>query len=178
MIGSAIPGFDLFVMYRIQKLRLGIIVFASQFVIWSISLHSGVTTGIDSIIGLLVGVGYAIVVYVWSKKWNEQFKEIIETKNEKLRKRRGKTLLSISGGMFFLVFVLFSAHAVLFMDTWDELNLQEGQEGAKNAIFSEVPYLIWIDLALVLSIVLAPIFAVVGGIFWFKERKQEMKNTL
>jgi hypothetical protein len=174
VVGSAIPGFDLFVMYRIQKLRLGSIVYASQIAVWTISLHSGISDAVDTNIALLVGIGYVIIVYIWSKKWNEQFNESLKNENEKSHQRRGKLLLSISGGMFFLVFVLFAAHAVLFMDTWDELNLQEGDEGVSNTIFREVPYLIWIDMALVGFLLLAPIFAIIGGIFWFKERKQEM----
>ena len=44
VIGSAFPGFDLLVMYRIKKLRLGSIVFASQFAIWSTSSLSDVST--------------------------------------------------------------------------------------------------------------------------------------
>ena len=178
VVGSAIPGFDLFVMYRIQKLRLGSLVFASQFVIFTVSLHSGVSSEIDTNIGLLVGIGYAIVVYIWSKRWNEQFRDDLQTNNEKSIPRRGKLLLSVSGGLFFLTFVLFSAHAVIFMDTWEELGLQEEQEGVRNSIFSIVPHLFWIDLSLIGSLILAPIIGIIGGIIWFKERKQKMNIDL
>jgi len=89
VIGSAFPGFDLFVMYRIKKLRLGSLVYASQFVIWGASYLSDVSAVTDTNIGLLVGIGYAVVVYVWSKKWNKQFPE--NSVNEELKMR--KTLM-------------------------------------------------------------------------------------
>lgn len=75
VIGSAFPGFDLLVMYRIKKLRYGSIVYASQFVIATITYLSDLSVDVNTIIGLLVGIGYAVVVYIWSKKWNEQFLE-------------------------------------------------------------------------------------------------------
>jgi len=89
VIGSAFPGFDLLVMYRIKKLRLGSIVFASQFAIWGTFSLSDISADTDTIIGLLVGIGYSVVVYVWSKKWNEQFSE--NSVNEELKMR--KTLM-------------------------------------------------------------------------------------
>jgi len=75
VIGSAFPGFDLLVMYRIKKLRYGSIGYASQFVIATITYISDLSVDVNTIIGLLVGIGYAVVVYVWSKKWNKQFSE-------------------------------------------------------------------------------------------------------
>lgn len=76
-------------MYRIKKLRLGSIVFASQFVIWGTSDLLDVSADTDTNIGLLVGIGYSIVVYIWSKKWNEQFSK--NSVNEELKMK--KTLM-------------------------------------------------------------------------------------
>ena len=74
VIGSMIPGFDLWVLYRIKKLRLGSIVYALQYAFGFVLVFSdGVYENPEN--GILITIGYAAVVFIWSRKWNEQFLE-------------------------------------------------------------------------------------------------------
>lgn len=76
VIGSLIPGFDLFVMYRIKKLRLGVMVFSIQYVIYVLTLTI-IPIFYAERIDILTTLGYAIIVFMWSRQWNKQLlKEI------------------------------------------------------------------------------------------------------
>ena len=83
VIGSTVPGFDLFVMYRIKKLRLGIIVFSIQCALWVGLDFSGISNTFLDIDTIFVAIGYAVIVYIWSRRWNKQFSENIETDETK-----------------------------------------------------------------------------------------------
>ncbi len=78
VVGSFFPGFDLWVLYRIKKLRNGSIAYASQFAIWLglDFLELNLVTPVD---GFLVSIGYAVVVFIFSRQWNKQFSENIVT---------------------------------------------------------------------------------------------------
>jgi len=72
VIGSAFPGFDLLVLYKIQKLTHGSIVYAAQYflVIWA--YFSGIPD-FEETVGIVIGIGYAAIVFFWSRNWNKQF---------------------------------------------------------------------------------------------------------
>lgn len=83
VIGSLFPGFDLLVMYRIGKLRLGSIVYAFQFAILLGLDFSGISHISSDADMFIVAIGYAIIVFIWSKRWNKQFLE--DSKMEELK---------------------------------------------------------------------------------------------
>lgn len=72
VIGSAFPGFDLLVLYKIQKLTHGSIVYASQYILVIWAYFSGIPD-FEEIWGIVMGIGYAVIVFFWSHKWNQQF---------------------------------------------------------------------------------------------------------
>jgi len=75
IIGSVFPGFDLLVMYRIKKLRRGIPVFVIQYAIFILVYTTGLSLFLADRIQILTGIGYAIIVLFWSRKWNKQFEK-------------------------------------------------------------------------------------------------------
>jgi len=80
IIGSAFPGFDLLVIFRIRKLRLGSMPYATQYAIW-IGAYFSNNSDLEIIAGVISGIGYAVIVFFWSRKWNKQFSENIGTIN-------------------------------------------------------------------------------------------------
>ena len=75
IIGSLIPGFDLWVMNRIGKIKHGAIVFSIQYALFMTLFIADIEDNLAMGISLLVTVGYAYAVYMWSKKWNNQFEK-------------------------------------------------------------------------------------------------------
>jgi len=79
IVGSMFPGFDLLVLYRIKKLRIGSMVYSLLYVLPLVIYFTGLysMSGIDC---LLIGFGYVVLVLIWSRQWNEQFCRLNDTR--------------------------------------------------------------------------------------------------
>jgi len=71
IIFSFVPGLDLWVIYRIQKLRLGGIIYSINFASGMIGMYF-VTQDFDTFgeISIIGSIIFAFFVFRWSKKWN------------------------------------------------------------------------------------------------------------
>ena len=69
VIGSLFPGFDLWVMYRIKKLRLASIVYSITIVsqvLYMLGMPEGNFND-----WYFFTIGYAVIVFIWSRQWNK-----------------------------------------------------------------------------------------------------------
>ena len=75
VVCSFLPGFDLWALYRIKKLRIGSIVYAIPYAGSLLSIYA-ITPEIDLLIPISFGVGllFTIFVYLWSRDWNNKLK--------------------------------------------------------------------------------------------------------
>jgi Gpi18-like mannosyltransferase len=69
-----VPGLDLWVIYRIEKLRLGGIIYSVNFTLGVIGIYF-TTPDFDtsSLISIVVSIVFAYFVYRWSKEWNAKY---------------------------------------------------------------------------------------------------------
>ena len=74
VIFSFVPGLDLWVIYRIEKLRLGGIIYSVNFASGLIGVFF-MTQDFDtsSLISIIVSIIFAFFVYRWSKEWNAKY---------------------------------------------------------------------------------------------------------
>jgi len=79
VVCSTLPGFDLWALYRIKKLRIGSIVYAIQYVSVLFTIYSGMSQiDLPSIISIGLGVIFSVVVYLWSRNWNNELKSSLK----------------------------------------------------------------------------------------------------
>ena len=75
VVCSLLPGFDLWALYRIKKLRIGSIVYVIPYAGSLLSIYA-IIPEIDLSIPISFGVGllFTIFVYLWSRNWNNKLK--------------------------------------------------------------------------------------------------------
>lgn len=87
--------------------------------------------------------------------------------------KRGGILLSIGGGLFFVLFILLYIFAVHIMAGWEESGLEKGQEEVESFVRDKIPTIMPIFIAMVFVSGLGIIITITGVIVWYRQRKSE-----
>ena len=83
VICSFFPGFHLWALYRIKKLRIGIIIDVLGYSSGLLSIYSVLPeTNLPSAIFLLESFVFALFVYIWSRDWNKSLQSAKDSKTQ------------------------------------------------------------------------------------------------